>query len=226
MLRVLAALVAVVPLVAGCRLEAGEEADPVMAGSLPVAAPVPPKARAADTSAGRKKTAWPAPLAGWPGPARPLAVVVPRAGVNAAVTEIGTTSGGVLQAPPLSQADLAGWDRHGPAPGDPGPAVIVGHLDTKTGPAVFARLPKVVRGDAVAVIREDGTVVVFRVTATERARKTAFPVGEVYRVRPYPTIRLVTCGGRYDHDRDSYEDNLIVYGDFAAWYRLSDFPQG
>nr|BFE81713.1 hypothetical protein GCM10020093_043140 [Planobispora longispora] len=161
-----------------------------------------------------------------PGPAEPVALVVPRAGVNAPITWIGPARDGVLDAPPLWRADVVGWDRSGPAPGEDGPAVVVGHLDTRTGPAVFARLPGVARGDAVAVVRSDGTVVVFRVSSIERARKDAFPVSRVYRVRPYPTIRLVTCGGRYDRERQSYEDNLIVYGDFAAWYRLSDFPGG
>ncbi|WP_068925270.1 class F sortase [Planobispora rosea] len=239
-------------LVAGCRGVTGEEADPALVRSLPTAAPVPPAGSAASPSPGRAdrpadpggagtagtparkkrgtgsapRSGWPDPLPGWPGPAEPVALVVPRAGVNAPITWIGPAHDGVLDAPPLRRADLVGWDRSGPAPGEAGPAVIVGHLDTRTGPAVFARLPGVARGDAVAVVRSDGTVVVFRVSSVERARKEAFPVSRVYRVRPYPTIRLVTCGGRYDHKRQSYEDNLIVYGDFAAWYRLSDFPGG
>lgn len=221
-------------LAGGCMAGTGERADPALARSLPVIAPVLPGASAvpvppaAAAGAGRrareKGRGWPAPLPGMPGAAEPLSLVVPRAGVNAPITWTGSTSEGVLEAPPLWQADLAGWDRTGPMPGEPGPAVIVGHLDTRTGPAVFARLPRLVRGDTVAVIRRDGSVVVFRVTATERAPKTDFPVSRVYRARPYPTIRLVTCGGRYDPARHSYEENLIVYGDFAAWYRLADFP--
>ncbi|MBG0830703.1 class F sortase [Planomonospora sp. ID67723] len=222
-------------LVTGCMAATGERADPSLARSLPVTAPAPPRDSAvpvppvASAGAGTRKgrrVGWPAPLPGEPGAAEPLALVVPRAGVNAPITWIGPTSEGVLEAPPLWRADLAGWDRSGPMPGEAGPAVIVGHLDTRTGPAVFARLPGLVRGDTVAVIRRDGSVVVFRVTSVERAPKAAFPVSRVYRARPYPTIRLVTCGGRYDRERHSYEENLIVYGDFAAWYRLSDFPRG
>ncbi|WP_311734144.1 class F sortase [Streptosporangium becharense] len=179
------------------------------------------------TAGGQERNGWPSPLGRPPGRSEPVAIVVPRAGVNAPVMPVGSELDGKVEVPPLHRANLAGWDRMGPAPGENGAAVVIGHLDTKTGPAVFARLSQVRRGDTVAVLREDETVVVFRVSAVQQVRKTAFPVKKVYRSPPYPVIRVVTCGGRYDFERHSYDDNLIVYGDFAGLYRSFDFlPDG
>ncbi|OUC95084.1 class F sortase [Streptosporangium minutum] len=210
---------------AGCRAVRGREADPALVRAMPVAAPAVPRPGATTAPAARGRGGWPRALPRFPGESGPVALVVPRAEVNAPITPIVSGADGVLEPPPLSQADLAGWDRLGPAPGEPGSAVVVGHLDTRTGPAVFAGLSRVRKGDAVVVTREDGTAAVFRVSATERVSKSAFPVKKVYRSLPHPTIRLVTCGGAYDVERHSYDDNLIVYGDLTGWYRLSDFSR-
>ncbi|GHH64973.1 class F sortase [Streptosporangium violaceochromogenes] len=220
------ALLLAVPL-AGCRGGAGREASPALVRALPVTAPATPghgKAAAANPS-GAGRGGWPSPLPGPLGRSEPVTLVVPRARVNAPVTPVTSTADGTLQAPSLLQAGLTGWDGLGPTPGEQGAAVIVGHLDTRSGPAVFAGLPQVREGDAVAVIRRDRTVAVFRVSVIERVRKTAFPVKKVYGAMAGPEIRLVTCGGRYDPGRHSYDDNLIVYGDFAGAYRLSDFSR-
>ncbi|MEV8636338.1 class F sortase [Streptosporangium sp. NPDC051023] len=200
-------------LLSGCRAGAGRQAPADLVRALPLVAPT-----------GREGGGWPRTLPGSPGRSEPVTIVLPRAKVNAPITRIDSGADGTLEAPSLMRADLAGWDRLGPTPGEPGSAVVVGHLDTRTGPAVFAWLPQVRKGDSVAVIREDRTMAVFRVSAVERVHKTAFPVRRVYGAPPYPAIRLVTCGGHYDLERHSYDDNLIVYGDLAGWYRVSDFP--
>ncbi|MFJ2033385.1 class F sortase [Streptosporangium sp. NPDC087985] len=211
-------------LLTGCRAGVGKAADPALVRALPVAAPIVPGSGLA-VSVRSGGGGWPRSLGGIPGKSRPVAVVVPRAKVNAPVVQIESGTDGTLESPPLERANLAGWDRLGPTPGEPGSAVIVGHLDTRTGPAVFAGLSQVRKGDAVLVTREDRTAVVFRVVAVQRVSKTAFPVSKVYRSLPHPAIRLVTCGGTYDFTRHSYDDNLIVYGDLAGWYRLSDLPR-
>ncbi|MDP9866480.1 MULTISPECIES: class F sortase [Streptosporangium] len=224
-LRAVTASAAVaVLLLAGCLPRTGEEADPALVRALPVTAPAVPRPGAA-AHAGAGRGGWPQTLPGLPGESDPVALVVPRAKVNAPVAPIDSGADGTLEPPPLWRADLVGWDRLGPTPGEPGSAVVVGHLDTKTGPAVFAGLSQVREGDAVVVTRQDRTAVVFRVSAVERVRKSAFPVGKVYRAPPRPAIRLVTCGGTYDSERHSYDDNLIVYGGLTGWYRLSDLPR-
>lgn len=157
--------------------------------------------------------------------ARPLRVMVPRLKIDAPVTGIGSGEKGRLEAPPLGDRNLVGWDRQSPVPGSPGAAVLVGHLDTKSGPAVFARLRQVKAGDTLAVVRSDEQVVVYRATEIQEVGKSDFPVGKVFSVSTIPAIRLVTCGGRYDHARGSYDDNLIVYGEHSGTYRASDLQK-
>ncbi|MEV4541070.1 class F sortase [Micromonospora echinaurantiaca] len=138
----------------------------------------------------------------------PNRVRVPRIGVDAPLTVLGLDASGALAAP--SDFDTAGWYGGGPAPGDPGPAVIAGHLDSRDGPAVFARLGELRPGDRVQVWRGD-RVVSFRVTGTLRAGKDRFPTTAVYGPTPGPELRLVTCGGDFDRRRGHYRDNLVVF---------------
>jgi sortase (surface protein transpeptidase) len=153
---------------------------------------------------------------------RPLYLVIPRIGVNAPVTEVGNTADGEVAVPPLADHDLAGWYREGPAPGEAGAATIVGHLDTVTGPAVFARLSELRPGDSVGVVRADHVVAVFVVYADLHTPKSAFPSAAVFRRPARPGIRLITCSGAFDRSSRSYLDNLIVFGTFSAAYRQAD----
>jgi hypothetical protein len=104
----------------------------------------------------------------------------------------------------------AGWYAAGTAPGDQGPAVIAGHVDNKQGPAVFYRLRELQAGDRIEVVR-GGKTVVFTVTSTAWYPKTAFPTAKVYGPTPDRQLRLITCGGVFDHRLRSYKDNLVVY---------------
>jgi hypothetical protein len=104
----------------------------------------------------------------------------------------------------------AGWYADGTAPGDTGPAVIAGHVDSKSGPAVFYRLREISAGDRIDIVR-GGTVVRFTVTRTAWYPKTKFPTAEVYGPTPDRQLRLITCGGVFDHRLRSYNDNLVVY---------------
>jgi hypothetical protein len=88
--------------------------------------------------------------------------------------------------------------------------VIGGHVDSYSGPAVFFRLRDLKPGDAVEVLRGT-TPVKFQVVASERYPKTEFPTAKVYHPTPVPELRLITCGGSFDRNRRSYEDNIVVY---------------
>lgn len=165
---------------------------------------------------------WPAPLTRPLGRAEPTRVMIPRIGVNAPLVVLGVDGGGRLAVPPLDHADAAGWYGEGPTPGEPGSAVIVGHLDTRTGPAVFARLGELRSGDSVGVARGDGTVAVFAVERLEQAPKNRFPADRVYGSTGGRRLRLVTCGGVFDQARHSYADNVIVHAVYRAAYLTSD----
>ena len=144
-----------------------------------------------------------------PRAAAPVRLQVPSAGVDTTLAGIDLDAAGALVPPPESA--LAGWYRQGPAPGDPGPAVLTGHVDSVAGPAVFFRLRDVAVGDRVLVDRADGTTVRFTVTRVARYPKGAFPAAEVYGPTPDAELRLITCGGIFDRSTRSYSDNLVLY---------------
>lgn len=154
--------------------------------------------------------------------ARPMAVYIPSIGVSAPLMELGLDAAGAIQNPPFDPPNLAGWYRYGAVPGGRGAAVITGHLDTKNGPAVFASLKNVKRGEQVQVLRADRSVAVFVVDRVEHTPKKSFPAKKVYGKINYPGLRLVTCGGTFDRQAHSYRDNTIVFAHLAAPY----YPKG
>lgn len=138
----------------------------------------------------------------------PTRVRVPRIGVDSPLTALRLDAAGAIE-PPTDFA-TAGWYGGGPIPGDPGPAVIAGHLDSQHGPAVFARLGELRPGDRVQVWRGE-EVVPFRVTGTVRVPKDRFPTEAVYGPTPAAELRLVTCGGDFDRGTGHYRDNVVVF---------------
>jgi len=143
--------------------------------------------------------------------AEPVRLRIPALQIDAPLTHLGVAPDRTIEVP----ADFAvpGWFDQGPRPGQPGPAVILGHVDSKAGPAVFYRLNRLPVGAVVFVDRADGSTVDFRVRGMQHVAKTAFPTDLVYAPTLEPSLRLVTCGGPFDHSRSSYLDNVIVYAD-------------
>jgi hypothetical protein len=139
----------------------------------------------------------------------PLRVRIPSLAVDSPLERLGRSRGGTVEVP--AHWGRAGWYRNGPRPGEPGAAVILGHVDSPTGPAVFAGLAGLPAGARVLVTRADGSSVVFRVTRVEQRRRSRFPVEAVYWPTLRPELRLVTCGGRYDRARGGYQSNVIVF---------------
>ena len=142
---------------------------------------------------------------------RPVRVRIAAIGVDAPLIALGLDANRALEVP--ERFDVAGWWSGGYRPGEPGPAVIAGHVDSKTGPAVFYRLGKLERGDAVTVERRDGSTVRFIVRAVGHYAKAAFPTKQVYGPTPRPTLRLITCSGDFDRSTGHYIDNTVVYAE-------------
>jgi len=138
----------------------------------------------------------------------PTAVRIPAIGVESTLEVLGREANGELT-PPVAY-DRAGWYGDGIVPGDIGPAVLAGHVDSRTGPGVFYDLVRLKAGDRVEVLR-GGTWLAFRVTTVERYPKDEFPTERVYRPTPAAELRVITCGGAFDRDRGSYRDNVVVY---------------
>ncbi|GAA4601642.1 sortase (surface protein transpeptidase) [Actinoplanes octamycinicus] len=145
-------------------------------------------------------------------PSAPDRLDIPAIGVHTPVSTIGLRGDGTLDVPPLRSDAPAGWYRGSPTPGEPGPAIIVGHVDTaRDGPAVFFRLRELTTGDTFSVRRADRSVARFRVTKVASYPKKAFPSDEVYGDTSGPSLRLITCGGSFDRDRGSYRSNIVVF---------------
>jgi len=139
---------------------------------------------------------------------RATEVRLPTLGVDSTLVDLDVGADGVLQPP--ADPDVAGWYRRGAAPGEQGPAVIAGHVDSQAGPAVFARLDRLAPGDPVEVARSDGKAFDYRVVSVESHAKAAFPTALVYGPAPGPVLRLITCGGVFDPRSRHYRDNVVV----------------
>ncbi|WP_217635664.1 class F sortase [Curtobacterium sp. MMLR14_010] len=145
--------------------------------------------------------------------ATPTRVTIPAIGVDASLEDLHRGAAGELDPP--KGWDNAGWFSDGIVPGQVGPSVIAGHVDSPTSAAVFFRLDELVAGDEVHVAMTDGTSRTFTVDTTERASKSAFPTSDVYGTTPTPTLRLITCDGTFDTATGHYTDNLIVFADLS-----------
>jgi sortase (surface protein transpeptidase) len=141
--------------------------------------------------------------------ALPVRLRIPAIGVDTKVDPLGLARDQSIQEP--SGPDVAGWWERGPRPGQVGPAVILGHVDSKSGPAVFYDLKKLGRGDEILVDREDGTTARFVVTAERKYRKAAFHSDLVHYPTLKPELRLVTCERPFDWVTGNYRDNLVVF---------------
>ncbi|MDQ3608019.1 MAG: class F sortase [Actinomycetota bacterium] len=130
-------------------------------------------------------------------------------GVEAPVIRLGLTDDERLEVP--ARTDQAGWWSGGEFPGHKGPAVIVGHVDSSTGPAVFFGLRELEPGDVVEVTPRGRRTVRFVVDRLEDVPKDGFPTRAVYGPTPGSTLRLVTCSGTFDESSGHYRDNLVVF---------------
>jgi sortase (surface protein transpeptidase) len=139
----------------------------------------------------------------------PVRIDIPRIGVTSRLSELGKAKDGTVEVP--TDFAVAGWYAQGPRPGDGGSAVILGHVDNKTGPAVFFRVRELKPGDQIRVTRADGSVVRFGVDRTEQFLKTRFPTDQVYFPTLTPELRLITCGGTFDDTVGHYRSNIIVF---------------
>lgn len=146
----------------------------------------------------------------------PIAISIPSIGVESDLMRLDLTRERRLEVPPLDQAQTAGWYQRSPTPGETGASVIVGHVDSEDGPAVFYDLRELRRGAKVRVARADGTTAVFRVDKLASYLKSDFPTKAVYGQIPYAGLRLITCGGEYERAEGGYQSNTVVYASLVG----------
>lgn len=228
---VLAAIVSLVTVTGGSTAGSGRNKALPPTPPSPVASvlPVPPSLRPGPPapSASKKKadtppkpihcSSKPAPSGGGAGPAE---ICIPALGVDASVMQLGLNNDRTVEVPPLSRVGDAGWYKYSAPPGNIGPTVILGHVDSaQYGAGVFFRLGQLHAGNKVIVYRGDGMIATFRVDRVVQIAKSRFPTNAVYGATSRAAIRLVTCGGRYNTSTGGYDDNIIVYGTLSSLRR-------
>ncbi|WP_433799651.1 sortase domain-containing protein [Actinomycetospora sp. CA-084318] len=142
----------------------------------------------------------------------PVSVRVPAIGVDRDdVQRLGLAADGTAEVP--TDFDRVGWFAGGPAREGRGPTVLLGHVDSRTGPAVFYRLRDLRPGDVVEVGRSDGSGARYAVSRIEQVPKDRFPTFAVFGATADDVLRLVTCAGAFDRGARSYTDNLVVHAE-------------
>lgn len=145
----------------------------------------------------------------------PTRVRIPSIDVDAHVVDLGLAPDRSLEVP--DDISVTGWYTGRSVPGEIGPSVVVGHVDSAiAGKGVFFDLRRLVAGDSIEIERSDGTIAAFRVTEITTVSKDKFPTERVYGSTAQPTLRLITCGGNFDGGVRSYDDNVIVYAEFLG----------
>lgn len=183
---------------------------PALTGCSDASPPKSPAAAQAPTT-----IATPGPEATDTSPAKhvaqpPVHVSIPSLGVDSDIMRLGLNTDGTVEVPPAEKGMTVGWYTGGAVPGEPGPAVLIGHNDTRLGRAVFHDLRKITKGADITVRDERGTEIHFKVTGRETASKNAFPTARVYGRTEGRVLRLITCDGAFDAQGHPV-DNLIVY---------------
>jgi sortase (surface protein transpeptidase) len=145
----------------------------------------------------------------------PTSLSIPGIGVDTGLVRLGLNDDDTVEVP--SEPGRAGWFFPGTVPGQPGSSVILGHVDSTRGPAVFYRLRELVRGDRILVRMSDGSSTRFKVTRVVTYPNDEFPAHRVYAGTPgRATLNLVTCGGVYDADAGGYQANVVAYAELAT----------
>ncbi len=141
----------------------------------------------------------------------PTKISIPSINVTAPIMPVGLASDGTIGTPPLSDSNLAGWYSGGPAPGQNGPAVVVGHVDGPNGESIFYNLGKLKPGDTVQLTLANHKVAIFSIYSVESYPKSEFPGNRIYGDYTRPGLRLITCGGQFVGGSTGYADNVVVY---------------
>ncbi|TLS35961.1 class F sortase [Pseudalkalibacillus caeni] len=134
---------------------------------------------------------------------------IPAIGVDAEVEKVGMLSNGKMDVP--KNDENVAWYQKGAQPGQPGNSVIAGHVDNKTGPAVFFKLEKLKKGDEIKVSGSDGNQRTFVVYAVKSYPRNEAPLNEIFGYTYRSGLNLITCTGDFDHEASTHKERLVVY---------------
>ncbi|MEG3616679.1 class F sortase [Isoptericola haloaureus] len=181
-------------------------------GALPAPSAAPaPTPSGAPTSEAPTASAAPEQAPEHQDVALPATVRIPAIDVDSDLLHLGLNDDGTIEVPAGDDIDRAAWFDGSPRPGEDGPAVIEGHVDSPNGASVFYRLSEMQPGQEIHVDRRDGSTATFVVDRVEQYPKREFPTRAVYANTDGPELRVITCGGAWDADWGHYVDNTVVY---------------
>lgn len=148
----------------------------------------------------------------------PVSIAIPKIGAQSSLLQLGKDNKGGIEVPPVDDPDSkAGWYKYSPTPGQVGPAVILGHVDSaKYGPGIFYKIGALRPGDTINVTRADRTVAVFKVDGVVSYPKDMFPTQAVYGNIRNAGLRLITCGGQFNPSVGHYKDNIVAYASLVS----------
>jgi sortase (surface protein transpeptidase) len=147
----------------------------------------------------------------------PVRLEIPQLDVRSDLLQLGLNADQTVQVPPLSKDSQAGWYKYSPTPGQLGPSVILGHVDSaKYGPGVFFKLGALRPGSTLSVTRSDRSTAVFRVDRVVSYPKDRFPTLEVYGNTDSAQLRLITCGGKFDLSSHNYQSNIVAFATLVS----------
>lgn len=141
----------------------------------------------------------------------PVSVSIPSIDAESSLIRLGLNPDKTMQVPDVKEPKQAGWFAFSKKPGEPGTAVIAGHVDGNRKPGIFYQLGTLKPGAAVIIERSDGTRLEYAVIQVRRTDKDEFPTDEVYGHVPESELRLITCGGAWEGGQTGYADNVIVH---------------
>jgi hypothetical protein len=202
-MRLLAAVALSVALVSGCGSNVSPPpSQPRLLAQTPAVAP--------SSSAPVRKVA------------DPERIRIPSIGVDAPVMKVGLLPNRDMETPPADK-NMTGWyspktpkgKKRQFRPGENGPAVIAGHVDSKKGPDVFARLGELKHGAEILVTDKAGKTYAFKVADKTQTDKDQLDHGAIWGPTDSPALRLITCGGSFDGSTGHYRDNVTIYADAA-----------
>jgi Sortase domain len=155
----------------------------------------------------------------------PVSVSIPAINVHSKLLYMGLNPDGTVAVPAIpAGAGMAAWYKYSVTPGQIGPAVIEGHVDTYEGPAVFFRLGALRPGNTVYVTLADGVTAIFRITGVREYLKSDFPDKTIYGKTDYAALRLITCGGTFDYATRHYLSSTVVFASLVS-YRSPGHPR-
>ncbi|MED1862631.1 class F sortase [Fictibacillus nanhaiensis] len=144
----------------------------------------------------------------------PSTIEIPALGINTEIEKVGRLDNGQMGVP--KGMDTVGWFSDGAKPGSPGNAVMAGHVDSKTGPAVFYKLEDLEKGDEVIVKDKEGKTLIFEVTGKEKYGRKNAPVDKIFDYSYGSKLNLITCTGNFNRDEGTHEERLVIYTELKA----------